>query len=78
MTYLTLYQKEYTSSGEVQPHSKLLSKFSFLLLPEPVDRTISITLGSNETAESKSGELVGVNTIRTQVPNVDLDRRMVL
>lgn len=44
MTYLALYQKEYTSSGEVRPHSKLLSKFSFLLLPEPVDVTISITL----------------------------------
>lgn len=61
-----------------QLHNGLLSNFSPLLLPEPINGTISITLCSRETAEGECGELVGVDSIRAQVPHIDLHGGMIL
>lgn len=51
----------------------LLLDLSPPLLPQPVQRTVRITLSTDESGESKCGELAIVQSILIHVPNVDLD-----
>ena len=56
----------------------LLSDLNFLLLPKPVNGAVTVTLSTDEAAESESGELAGVNAISIKVPDVDLDSGVIL
>lgn len=50
--------------------AKLLTKFYFLLLPEPIKRTVSIPLCSYKAGESKGCELARVYPVLVQVPDI--------
>jgi len=58
--------KSYTFVGL----QKLLTKFYFLLLPEPIKRTVSIPLCSYKAGESKGCELARVYPVLVQVPDI--------
>ena len=52
--------------------------FSFLLLPESVQTTVGLSLSTDVAAQSEGGELAGVDAMLIQMPNVDLNRSVVL
>ena len=56
----------------------LLFGFDFLLLPEPVDATVCVSLSTDKTAESKSVELASEDTIGIKMTNVKLNRGVIL
>jgi len=49
-----------------------------LLLPETRESFVSLSLLTDESAESKGGVLTGVSTSGVDVANVDLNRAVVL